>query len=318
MQFAWLVPSVLFGVYLGASSGAWHMLVMSSLTLITWLAIKRFSRSREVDVSQPLTIVGTEAWIGEYQLPKYEIFWKPEWHDLVYRAYVAVDKKPEFTLDLKLDREGVHALIVGPTGSGKSELLKLLLNKTVTLNPNCQLSLFDFKGGATFARFRGLTQVTRLVTDLDLPDSKEPWQQLQEELTRRELELSASGASRIEDLEAWANSLPRHYIFIDELAAVISASPLAAPALTTIATRGRSLGVHLIVASQSAQSVPRAMLTNLRTRLALAEADPIDLAQLNLKRPKASNPVPAGWAEGWCQVPGSPSAQFIFPIGAKF
>lgn len=318
MQFAWLAPSLLFGIYLGATTGAWHMLAMSFTTVITWLAIKRFSRSRDVDLSQPVTIVGAEAWIGEYQLPRYEIFWKPEWHDLVYRAYLAKDKKPEFTLDLQLETQGVHALIIGPTGSGKSELLKQLLRKTVQRNPNCQISLFDYKGGATFASFRGLAQLTRLVTDLDGHDEHQLWQQLQQEVTRRESELAAHGASRIEDLEIWANSLARHYIFIDELAAVISASHLAAPGLIALATRGRSLGMHLILASQSAQSVPRAMLTNLRTRLALAEADPIDLAQLNLRRPKASNPVPAGWAEGWCQFPGSPSAQFIFPIGAKF
>jgi hypothetical protein len=74
----------------------------------------------------------------------------------------------------------------------------------------------------------------------------------------------------------------------------------------------------LVLATQSAQSVPRAMMTNLRTRIALAEADPIDLAQLNLKRPLATEPVPSGWASGWFQNPGSSSTQFIFPIGAVF
>jgi len=318
MQFAWLAPSLLFGIYLGATTGAWHMLVMSSMTAVAWIAIKRFTIAREVDLSQPVTISGTEAWIGDYQLPKLEILWKREWHDLVYRAYLAKDTKPEFTLDLQLETFGVHALIVGPTGSGKSELLKLLLQKTISTQPSCEITLFDYKGGATFGRFNNLPQVKRLVTDIDGHPDDEPWNLLRAEVGRRELALAAKGASRIEDLQRWGMPMPRHYIFIDELAAVISQNPLAAAALTVVATRGRSLGIHLIMATQSAQSVPRAMMTNLRTRIALAEADPIDLAQLNLKRPPASDPVPAGWASGWLQMPGSSSAQFIFPIGAVF
>jgi len=318
MQFAWLAPSLLFGIYLGATTGAWHMLVMSSMTAVAWIAIKRFSAAREVDTTQPVTIVGTEAWIGDYQLPKLEILWKREWHDLVYRAYLAKDSKPEFTLDLQLETQGAHALIVGPTGSGKSELLKLLLHKTISTQPSCEITLFDYKGGATFGRFNNLPQVKRLVTDIDGHPDDEPWQLLRAEVSRRELALAAKGASRIEELQNWGMPMPRHYIFIDELAAVISQNPLAAAALTVVATRGRSLGIHLIMATQSAQSVPRAMMTNLRTRIALAEADPIDLAQLNLKRPAANDPAPAGWASGWLQLPGSSSAQFIFPIGAVF
>ena len=318
MQFAWLAPSLLFGIYLGATTGAWHMLVMSSMTAAAWLAIKRFTLARDVDLSQPVTISGTDAWIGAYQLPKLEILWKREWHDLVYRAYLAKDTKPEFTLDLQLETLGVHALIVGPTGSGKSELLKLLLQKTVSAQPSCEVTLFDYKGGATFGRFDTLPQVKRLVTDIDGHPDDEPWHLLRAEVGRRELALAAKGASRIEDLQRWGMPMPRHYIFIDELAAVISLNPLAAASLTVVATRGRSLGIHLIMATQSAQSVPRAMMTNLRTRIALAEADPIDLAQLNLKRPATNDPVPSGWASGWSQLPGSSSAQFIFPIGAVF
>jgi S-DNA-T family DNA segregation ATPase FtsK/SpoIIIE len=298
MQFAWLAPSLLFGIYLGATTGAWHMLVMSSMTALAWLVIKRFNALREVDTSQPVTITGTDAWIGDYQLPKLQILWKREWHQVVYRAYLAKCSKPEFTLDLQLETLGVHALIVGPTGSGKSELLKKLLLKTIAAQPNCQLSLFDYKGGATFSRFVDLPQVNQFVTDLDGDQNGDPWLLLRAEIGRRELALAAKGASRIEDLQQWGQPLARNYIFIDELAAVIAQDGAAISVLTLIATRGRSLGMHLILATQSAQSVPRAMMTNLRTRIALAEADPIDLAQLNLRKPLTSEPVPWGWASG--------------------
>jgi hypothetical protein len=60
------------------------------------------------------------------------------------------------------------------------------------------------------------------------------------------------------------------------------------------------------------------MLTNLRVRIALAEADPIDLAQLNLKRPAEPASVLAGWALGIVQKPGTKISQFNFPLGASF
>jgi S-DNA-T family DNA segregation ATPase FtsK/SpoIIIE len=112
--------------------------------------------------------------------------------------------------------------------------------------------------------------------------------------------------------------MPRHYIFIDELAAALAESPMAAGALTAVATRGRSLGIHLIVATQSAQGIPRSMLTNLRVRIALAEADPIDLAQLNIKRPADPVSVLAGWGSGIVQKPGALTSYFNFPLGALF
>jgi S-DNA-T family DNA segregation ATPase FtsK/SpoIIIE len=111
---------------------------------------------------------------------------------------------------------------------------------------------------------------------------------------------------------------PRHYIFIDELAAVLADSPLAAAALNIVATRGRSLGIHLVAASQSVQGIPRSMLTNLRVRIALAEADPIDLAQLNLKRPAEPASVLPGWASGIFLRPGSNPSNFNFPLGSGF
>ena len=294
------------------------MLVMSAMTALVWLLIRRFGEGRQVDISEPVTIAGTEVWIGDYQLPTREIFWKREWHRAVFAAYRTREDQPEFSLNLQLETQGVHALIIGPTGSGKSELLKLLLAQTIRDKPNCELTLFDFKGGATFARFHDLPQVRNTASDIDGHDPEETWSSLRAEIGRRELALAAKGASRIEDLTTWGTPMARHYIFIDELSAALGDAPMAPAVLTMVATRGRSLGIHLVLATQSAQGIPRAMLTNLRARVALAEADPIDLAQLNLKRPATSIGVPSGWASGWSQIPGELSSHFIFPIGAQF
>lgn len=318
MQFAWMLPSVIFGTYLGLTSGGWHMLVMSLGSAVVWLGAKRFNDSREIDLSEPVTFDGPNAWIGDYQLPKYEIFWKKKWHPVVYAAYSAKSKAPAFELKLELESGVGHCLIIGPTGSGKSELLKLLLGQLIKAQPDTQLTLIDFKGGATFNRYRTLGQVKNMVSDIDGHDPEEFWQSIQAEVGRRELALAAVGVSRIEDLAFIGRPMPRHYIFIDELVAALAESPGASGSLNAVAARGRSLGIHLVVATQTTQGVPRSMLTNLRARIALAEADPIELAQLNLKRPAEPQQAPSGWGSGIAQTPGKACSYFYFPIGASF
>ena len=292
------------------------MLVMSAITAVIWGAVRKFSDGRVVDLKEPVIINGPEVWIGDYLLPKREILWKREWHQVVFGAYQNLQRPQKFELDLGLEAEGVHALIIGPTGSGKSELLKHLLAQKLVPQPSSEISLLDFKGGATFSRYAKLAGVVRLATDIDSHNPDELWNGIRAEVGRRELALAAKGASRIEDPIMF--QMPRHYIFIDELAAALAESPLASAALTMVATRGRSLGIHLVAATQSAQGIPRAMLTNFRVRIALAEADPIDLAQLNLKRPAEPASVLSGWASGIAQKPGSQSFNFNFPLGASF
>ena len=318
MQVAWLIPSVLFGAYLGVSTGAWHMLVMSAGTALVWVVIKKYNEAHEVDLGDPVTFIDGQVWIGDLQLPKYELFWKKKWHALVYAAYQARAEQPKFQLDLELEADAGHGVIIGPTGSGKSELLKLLLHELLQRQPDCQLTLVDFKGGATFNRYAGLPQVKVMASDIDGHDPQELWQSVRAEIGRRELALAARGVSRIEDLNKVGLPMPRHYLFIDELATALAESPLANSALTAVAARGRSLGIHLLAATQSAQGIPRAMLTNLRARIALAEADPIELAQLNLKRPSVQPAPPKGWAQGILLKPGQSSSYFNFPIGAMF
>ena len=317
MQFAWLIPSILFGVYLGSTSGVWHMLVMSLSTAVLWLGVKKFNDSRSVDLSDPVVIIGSEVWIGDYQLPRYEIFWKQQWHALVYAAFKAKQSQPNFELQLGLESHVGHGIIIGPTGSGKSELIKLLLVQLLKNQPACELTLIDFKGGATFNQFENLAQTKELVTDVDGHDPETFWQSVRAEIGRRELALAAAGVSRIEDIIEISRQLPRRYILVDELATALAESPLAQSALIAVAARGRSLGIHLLVATQSAQGVPRALLTNLRARIALADADPIELAQLSIKRPSEPDSTPPGWARGILQKSSEPAVFFYFPIGVK-
>ena len=318
MQFAWMLPSVLFGMYLGVSTGAWHMLVMSLGSAMIWLIAKRFNESREIDLTEPVTFDGPEVWIGEYQLPKREILWKKKWHQVVYSAYRAQGNQPVFNVDLALESQVGHALIIGPTGSGKSELLKLLLRQVLNKAPDAEVLLIDFKGGATFSPLASLAQVKSLTTDIDGHDPQVFWQAIQALVSQRESMLATSGVSRIEDLAIHGVPIPRCYIFVDELVAALAEAALAGTALNSIAARGRSLGVHLVAATQSTQGVPRSMLTNLRARIVLGDADPIELAQLNIRRPVGQSTCPKGWSSGILQKPGELSSHFNFPLGASF
>jgi S-DNA-T family DNA segregation ATPase FtsK/SpoIIIE len=318
MQLAWMLPSILFGLYLGTTTGTWFLLAMSLISALMMFGFRRFNDSRNPDLSEDVSFSGGQIWIGDYQLPSYEFLWKKQWHRLVFDAHNNIQQAPVFELELNLETDLGHCLIIGPTGSGKSELMKLLLQQILVKDPNCELVLIDFKGGATFGQFAGFAQTKLLVTDIDGHEPESIWQQVRAELGRRELRLAACRVSRIEDIIELGQQLPRRYIFIDELAAVLAESALAQAALSVVAARGRTLGVHLVLATQSAQAVPRALITNLRARVALADADPIELAQLNIKRVAEPVPTPTGWARGIFQKSSDVPRQFIFPLGAKF
>ena len=313
MQLAWLIPSMLVGSYLGATTGSWQMFFMSAATSVGLVVARRISESRQLEPGTAVIFAADSVWVGDYQLPKYEIYWKREWHDLVYRAYLDLKSEPSFKLPF--DFTSGHALIIGPTGSGKSELLKCLLGNYFQ-QPALELALFDFKGGATFG---GLAnhhsgKVKLLVTDIDGQDHAQCWKQLESELYRREVKLAQYGCSRIEDYRA--TDLPRLIVVVDELANALAESSTAQAAITAIAARGRSLGVHLIAASQSVQGITRATLVNLKSRVLLGEADAIDMAQLNIRKPANRPNSKPGWLVGLAQNAESNSNYFFYPVGA--
>lgn len=307
---------MLFGLVFAATSGTWYFALLSLGTPIIWLVSRRVSKSRQVEPDAPVIFDADGVSIGDFQLPRHQIFWKAEWNERVFAAYQAKDRKPEFDLQLRLAASGQHALIIGPTGSGKSQLIKLLLRQLITEDPNCRLWLYDFKGGASFNRFTELPQVCKLITDIDGHDAAAVWSQLELELATREAALAAIGAARIEEVAP--SVMPRLYVLVDELAAALAESVQAHSALTALVARGRSLGVHFIGASQTLQGIPRAMLANIRARVALGEADPVDASLLNLKRPADTPIAPPGWTVGLVQNSGALSSYFFLPLEGSY
>ena len=184
-----------------------------------------------------------------------------------------------FAIDLR--RDGPHGLVAGTTGSGKSELLQTLIASLAVNNRPDEMNyvLVDYKGGAAFKDCNHLPHTVGMVTDLDGHLTTRALESLGAELHRREHQLAAADAKDIEDyLAAKAPGDPpmaRLLIVIDEFAALVSELPDFVTGLVDIARRGRSLGVHLILATQRPAGVVSAEIksnTNLRIALRVTDA----------------------------------------------
>ncbi len=167
-------------------------------------------------------------------------------------------------LDLKESAQlgqGPHGLLVGATGSGKSELLRtLVLALAMTHGPaELNMVLVDFKGGATFAGMARMPHVSALITNLEqelaLVDRMQD--ALSGEMVRRQELLRAAGNhASVRDYEdaraagADLAPLPSLLIIVDEFSELLSAKPEFLGLFVAIGRLGRSLGLHLLLASQ--------------------------------------------------------------------
>jgi DNA segregation ATPase FtsK/SpoIIIE, S-DNA-T family len=167
-------------------------------------------------------------------------------------------------LDLKesaLDGMGPHGLLIGATGSGKSELLRTLVLALAITHPPSSLNfaLIDFKGGATFTRLDRLPHTSAVITNLadELPLVDRMADAINGELVRRQELLRAAGDfSSLRDYEkaraagAPLAEVPTLFVVIDEFSELLSARPDFIDIFVQIGRVGRSLGVHLLLASQ--------------------------------------------------------------------
>ncbi|MFE9691424.1 type VII secretion protein EccCb [Micromonospora sp. NPDC005806] len=167
-------------------------------------------------------------------------------------------------LDLKEAAQGgmgPHGLLVGATGSGKSELLRTLAVALAARQSSAELNLvlIDFKGGATFAPLAGLPHVSGLITNLadDLSLIDRLADAFSSELVRRQELLRRAGnyASRWEYERAREAGqplppLPTLLVICDEFSELLTARPEFIEVFVQVARVGRSLGVHLLLSSQ--------------------------------------------------------------------
>ena len=156
---------------------------------------------------------------------------------------------------------GPHGLVIGATGSGKSELLRTLVLGLATTQPPDRLNvvLVDFKGGATFAGLAALPHVSGVITNLD--EDVALVERMRDALTgelvrRQQLLRDAGGFASRHDHEqarragAGLDPLPSLLVVIDEFSELLAAEPELIELFVSIGRLGRSLGIHLLLASQ--------------------------------------------------------------------
>ncbi|MFD5738969.1 FtsK/SpoIIIE domain-containing protein [Streptomyces massasporeus] len=185
-----------------------------------------------------------------------------------------------FGLDIRKD--GPHGLIAGTTGSGKSELLQTIVAALAVANTpeNMTFVLVDYKGGAAFKDCVHLPHTVGMVTDLDAHLVERALESLGAELHRREHILAAADAKDIEDYQDLVRRDPSHQpvprllIVIDEFASMVRDLPDFVTGLVNIAQRGRSLGIHLLLATQRPSGVVSPEIrANTNLRIALRVTD---------------------------------------------
>ena len=187
---------------------------------------------------------------------------------------------PEGPLVIDMTVDGPHGLVAGTTGAGKSELLRTMVIGLASEHSPDDLVfvLIDYKGGSAFDVCTSLPHVVGIVTDLDEHLSQRALRSLDAELHHRELVLREAEAKDIfeyRDMGSPSGPLPRLMVVIDEFATLRAELPDFVSALVGIAQRGRSLGVHLILATQRPSGAVDANIkanTNLRIALRVQDA----------------------------------------------
>ncbi|WP_197359156.1 FtsK/SpoIIIE domain-containing protein, partial [Streptomyces clavuligerus] len=184
-----------------------------------------------------------------------------------------------------LVKDGPHALVAGTTGAGKSELLQTLVASLAAANRPDEMTfvLVDYKGGSAFKDCVDLPHTLGMVTDLDSHLVERALTSLAAELTRREHLLAAAGAKDHPEYRALRRrdpllpALPRLLLIIDEFATLARDVQEFVPGLVSIAQRGRSLGIHLVLATQRPAGVVTADIrANTNLRIALRVTDTLD------------------------------------------
>ena len=197
--------------------------------------------------------------------------------DLCVPLLSDANRQPQW-LDLATD--GPHALVAGTTGAGKSEAMLAWLAMLCAQNPPSalQLVLIDYKGGAAFSRLAGMPHVCGVLSDLNEGETRRVISALGLELTRREQLLAQAGAHDLPTFrQLTGQALARIVIAVDELRELAQKSPDTLKDLNRLAAQGRSLGLHLIMATQRpGGAITPEIRANSQIRLALRVATSAD------------------------------------------
>jgi ESX secretion system protein EccC len=249
--------------YLGAPD---HVDPLAAVALARGLA--PFHRAGVVTAESPLSSTFGLALLlglGDPRDTDPAVTWRPRTPRERLRTPLGLDPQGQpVELDLKESAEGgmgPHGLAIGATGSGKSELLRTLVCGLVVTHSSeaINLALIDFKGGATFAGMTDLPHTCAVITNLseDLALVDRMADAINGELVRRQELLRAAGNfasvrdyERARETGADLEPMPSLLVIIDEFSELLTARPEFIDLFVQIGRLGRSLAVHLLLASQ--------------------------------------------------------------------
>lgn len=215
-------------------------------------------------------------------------------------------------LDIHEKKDGPHGLVAGTTGSGKSEMLQtFILSVAMNYSPDdAAFVLIDYKGGGMANAFEGLPHIAGMLTNIsdesgdgiDVNITRRMCSSLYSEKRRRQAVFKKYGVNNIDDYSRLyrsgkANEAMPHLIIIsDEFAELKREQPDFIKELVSLAAVGRSLGIHLILATQKPAGVVDDLIwSNSRFRICLRVQDKQDSTGM-IKRPDAAYITNAGRA----------------------
>ena len=246
--------------------------------------------------------------------------WSAQRYASDIRCYLGVSSGG--SLNIGLSEHGPHWLLGGTTGAGKSQLLRSLVLSTALRYPPERLGLIlvDFKGSAGLGPLAQLPHALSVLSNFDVSAVERALEFLRADIHRREVDLQAIGVNSYRDYLAScqaAGTTPRYpelLIVVDEFRMLIDSMPDAMAELMRIATIGRSLGLHLVLATQRPQgAISQDIRANIATSICLRVASAQDSYNL-LEHESAAYISAAHPGAGYVRLPDGRSLPFRAPL----
>jgi S-DNA-T family DNA segregation ATPase FtsK/SpoIIIE len=209
---------------------------------------------------------------------------------------VPIGRSADCEQGFDLHNDGPHVLIAGTTGSGKSELLRTMITALALSYPPDRVNFLfiDFKGGSGLGPLQGLPHCVGMLTDLTSHELERTLISLRAEIRLREEWLASVRAPDLATYRATRTpgdpALPHLTVVIDEFRMLVEQAPSVLTELLRIAAIGRSLGIHLMMATQRPQGALTADIrANVTTSIALRVQS--DMESMDIINSKAASTI---------------------------